>query len=367
MYEKFQANWVEMGLKVLKDDFMMWYRPIVKKGSQFLKRIGDEDEEWGVGKDKGCAEAEEEDEEEHSNGEPGEKQDENLGEEQPSPLKLRIPCKKRSTSKSSSKKPEDPIVALRSRVEELESELVEEQANTNHINECRLHQKERCRMSKTKLLAAEEEVEKLTAEAMKLAELKEREKQEILEDNEKLKLESEGFEREREVFQRQREEYERLKDSELHREELVEELTEVGKKWEVCRAELSEKIRLVEQELVTRQEEWRVQMQDMEKSRSALQDRVRELELEASVFVRGGRVCPRSRAVVLVRAVVFVHGGGSRPGRSSFVCGGRRRPRCRLWAPRCRAWVVGLVRGRCTSFVAGGLMFMGCGCRTRVG
>ena len=81
----------------------------------------------------------------------------------------------------------------------------------------------------------------------------------------------------------------------------------------------------------------------------------------AVVFVRGGRVCLRSRAVV------FVQGRGSCPGRSSFVRGGRRRPRCRLWAPRRRAWVVGLVRGRCTSFVAGGLMFVGCGCRTRMG
>ena len=80
-------------------------------------------------------------------------------------------------------------------------------------------------------------MENLTAEAMKLVELKERENLEILEDNEKWKLKSEGFEREREVFQRWREECERLKDSELHREELVEELTEVGKKWEVCRAE----------------------------------------------------------------------------------------------------------------------------------
>ena len=110
MYEKFQANWAEMGLKVLKDDFMTWYRPIVKKGSQFVKRIGDEDEERGAGKGKGRAEAEEEDEEEHSDGEPGEKQDENSGKEQPSPLKLRIPHKKGSTSKSSSKKPEDPVV-----------------------------------------------------------------------------------------------------------------------------------------------------------------------------------------------------------------------------------------------------------------
>ena len=148
MYEKFQANWAEMGLKALKDDFMMWYRPIVKKGSQFVKQIGDEDEERGAGKGKGCAEAEEEDEEEHSDGEPEEKQDENSGEEQPSPLKLRIPCKKSSTLKSSSKKPEDPVVALRARVEELESELVEEQVNTDHINERRLHYKERCRMSK---------------------------------------------------------------------------------------------------------------------------------------------------------------------------------------------------------------------------
>ena len=40
---------------------------------------------------------------------------------------------------------------------------------------------------------------------------------------------------------------------------------------------------MVEQELVTCQEEWRVQVQDMEKSCGALQDRVRELELEASV------------------------------------------------------------------------------------
>ena len=129
---------------------------------------------------------------------------------------------------------------MRARVEELESELVEEQANTDHINERRLHYKERCQMSKTKLLVVEEVVEKLTAEAMKLVELKEREKQEIQEDNEKLKLESEGFEREREVFQRQREEYERLKDSELHREESVEELMEVGKKWEVTLASSSQ-------------------------------------------------------------------------------------------------------------------------------
>ena len=60
-------------------------------------------------------------------------------------------------------------------------------------------------------------------------------------------------------------------------------------------------------------------------------------------------------------------GGGSCPGRSSFALGGRRRrPRCHLWswllslglgcclwAPRRRSWVVGLVRGWCTSFMGG--------------
>ena len=39
---------------------------------------------------------------------------------------------------------------------------------------------------------------------------------------------------------------------------------------------------------------------------------------------------------------------------------------CRLWALRHRSWV-GFVHGRCMSFVAGGLMSVGCGCRTCVG
>ena len=95
----------------------------------------------------------------------------------------------------------------------------------------------------------------------------------------------------------------------------------------------------------------------------------------ASHFVRGqpfllvsGRL--RSWVVVLVggRWSSCV-GGASCPGRSSFARGGRRRPcyrlwsrlvslglGCRLWAPGRRSWVVGPVRGRCTSFVAGGLM-----------
>ena len=95
----------------------------------------------------------------------------------------------------------------------------------------------------------------------------------------------------------------------------------------------------------------------------------------ASHFVRGqsfslvsGRL--RSWVVVLVggRWSSCV-GGASCPGHSSFVRGGRRRPRCRfwsrlvslglgcrLWALGRRSWVVGPVRGRCMPFVAGGLM-----------
>ena len=62
-------------------------------------------------------------------------------------------------------------------------------------------------------------------------------------------------------------------------------------------------------------------------------------------------------------------GGASCPGRSSFAHGGRCHPHCRLWSQLvslglgcrlwvagCRSWVVGPVRRRCTSFVAGGLM-----------
>ena len=40
---------------------------------------------------------------------------------------------------------------------------------------------------------------------------------------------------------------------------------------------------------------------------------------------------------------------------------------CRLWAPHRHSWVVGLICRRCTLFMAGGLMFVGCGYHTHVG
>ena len=94
----------------------------------------------------------------------------------------------------------------------------------------------------------------------------------------------------------------------------------------------------------------------------------------ASHFVRGqsfslvsGRL--HSWVLVLVGGQwSLCVGRASCPGRSSFVRGGRHHPccrlwsrlvslglGCRLWAPGRRSWVVGPVRGRCTSFVAGGL------------
>ena len=72
----------------------------------------------------------------------------------------------------------------------------------------------------------------------------------------------------------------------------------------------------------------------------------------------GGR--SRWRAVVFVRgrgvvswALVIRAWGSSSSALSFVVAVGLG---CRLWAPGRRSWVVGPVRGRCTSFVAGGLM-----------
>ena len=72
----------------------------------------------------------------------------------------------------------------------------------------------------------------------------------------------------------------------------------------------------------------------------------------------GGR--SRWRVVVFVRGwgvvswALVIHAWGSSSSALSFVVAVGLG--CRLWAPGCRSWVVGPVRGRCTSFVAGGLM-----------
>lgn len=216
-----------------------------EEGGPFVKRIGDE--EGGAGKVKEHSEApEEEGEEEDSNGEPGEKKgdDEDLCEEPPTPLKVKIPGplrKKMVTLKVLSKKPENLLSALREKVAELEAQLEEEQATSHCRDEHHLYYKGWCIKSEMKLWKVEQEVEKLSIEAMDYSAIKERERVELLGQVEELRLVNEGFEGEREEFQRQREECERLK-------ELVESLMAVRREMEVCREELLEKMKWVEEQ-----------------------------------------------------------------------------------------------------------------------
>ncbi|EDR05335.1 uncharacterized protein LACBIDRAFT_303191 [Laccaria bicolor S238N-H82] len=348
MYEKFRGVWQTLGYTVAKDDFMTWYPVIMKrKDNKYVvfegkgdnkaasnrrsrtredeedgevveespKKVGrkahaaagneddDEDEEdgedeegtpkkmdKGKGKVKGTEEDEDDDEEDDDEEETG---DVGLGEERPSSLKVKIPGTSRSTTlllAQSSRGPVYSALVLRSRIQALESELAAEQVNSEHLIARR-------RFYKSEYVAAQKEVERLTAEvkvfgadrAQFVQRGEELEKLAlVMREVEELRVEARQFEAERLEFQRQREEYERLRESEGRRAALMERMIADEKERELRRAELADKGKEIEQEMEARGEEWKEQMLEFESVRVALQRRIAELEAALERSGSGG-------------------------------------------------------------------------------
>ncbi|EDR02725.1 uncharacterized protein LACBIDRAFT_332256 [Laccaria bicolor S238N-H82] len=341
MYEKFRGVWQTLGYTVAKDDFMTWYPVIMKrKDNKYVvfegkgdskaasnrrsrtredEEDGEVDEESpkkvekestrcdeedgedeegtpkkvdkGKGKVKGTEEDEDDEEEEGDDEE--ETGDVGLGEDRPSSLKVRIPGSSRSTTLPSAQSSRGPVFSasvLKSRIQALESELAAEQVNSEHLLARR-------RFYKSEYVAAQKEVERLTAEvkgfvaerAQFVQRGEELEKLALVtREVEELRVEARQFEAERLEFQRQREEYERLRESEGRRAALMERMIADEKEQERRRVELADKGKEIEQEMEARGEEWKEQMLEFESVRVVLQRRIAELEAALERSGSGG-------------------------------------------------------------------------------